>query len=49
MYELSDKPKLACPLVDDPEFKYVPAASTDVAATLRRFGFIPPSTLKDSK
>lgn len=48
-YELTEQPKLPCPLVDDPNWKYIPAASTNIAETFKRFGFIPPSTLKDSK
>ena len=28
-----EKPKLPCPLRDDPNFKYVPAAATDVQKT----------------
>lgn len=49
-YELTNqKPKLPCPLNDDPNWKYIPAASTNVAETLKRFGFVPPSTIKDAK
>jgi hypothetical protein len=50
MYELTDEPKkLPCPLVDDPNWKYIPAAATNVAETFKRFGFVPPSTLKESQ
>ena len=33
--------KLSCPLVDDPNFVYVPAAATDVQKTWRKFGWVP--------
>lgn len=49
-YEFTnEKPKLPCPLNDNPNWKYIPSASTNVAETLKRFGFVPPSTLKDLK
>jgi len=48
-YELTEQPKLPCPLIDNPEWKYIPAASTNIAETFKRFGFVPPSTLKESK
>ena len=35
--------KLPCPLTDDPDFVYVPAASTDVQKTWTKFGWTPPS------
>lgn len=43
-YELTEeKPKLACPLIDDPKWVYVPAASTDITKTWAKFGWTPPS------
>ena len=35
--------KLPCPLIDDPNWIYIPAASTDVAKTWAKFGWTPPS------
>ena len=48
MYELEpqDTPRLPCPLVDDPNFKYVPAAATDVTKTWRKLGWKPMEELK---
>jgi hypothetical protein len=50
-YELLDhtEPRLPCPLTDDPTFKYVPAASTDITKTWRRFGWIPMAELKEKQ
>lgn len=31
----------------DPSFKYIPAAKTNIADTLRRLGFQPPSESKE--
>ena len=50
-YELEDpqtpaKPKLPCPLADDPTFVYYNSASTDVTRTWRKFGWKPMSELK---
>ena len=38
--------KLSCPLVDDPNFVYVPSASTDVQKTWLKFGWTPPSQVQ---
>ena len=40
---------LPCPLVDDPNFVYVPAAATDVQKTWIKFGWIPPSQVQPSE
>lgn len=37
--------KLKAPLLD-PSFKYISSAATDVQATWRRFGWVPPSEIK---
>ena len=39
--------KLKAPLLD-PAFKYVGSASTDVQATWRKFGWVPPSEVRAS-
>jgi len=44
MIEL-ETPKLHCPLTDDPDFVYVPSASTDITKTWRRFGWVPMAEL----
>jgi hypothetical protein len=31
--------------MNDPNWKYIPSTSTNIAETFKRFGFIPPSTL----
>ena len=41
MYETTDKPKLACPINDNPKWVYVPSAATDITKTWRKFGWIP--------
>ena len=51
MYELENpqtptKPKLPCPLVNDPTFVYYNAASTDVTRTWRKNGWKPLAELK---
>lgn len=48
MYELkaSESPRLPCPLVDDPDFKYYCAADTDVTRTWRKNGWKPLAELK---
>ena len=51
MYELEDpqattKPKLPCPLTDDPTFVYYNSASTDIARTWRKFGWKPLHEIK---
>jgi hypothetical protein len=33
----------------DPNFKYNPAAKTDVQRTWRKYGWIPPSELREQK
>jgi hypothetical protein len=50
-YELEEptKPKLYCPLRDDPTFVYYNAASTDIQRTWRRFGWKPIEELKGEK
>jgi hypothetical protein len=47
-YELQDPttPRLPCPLVDNPNFKYVPASSTDIMKRFREMGWVPPSEQK---
>jgi hypothetical protein len=40
---------LPCPLVDDPNFVYVPAAATDVQKTWIKFGWTPPSQVPPSE
>lgn len=30
----------------NPNFKYIPASKTNVMATLKKHGFVPPSTIK---
>ncbi len=40
---------LPCPLVDDPNFVYVPAAATDVQKTWIKFGWTPPSQAQPSE
>jgi hypothetical protein len=51
MYELEDpqaptKPKLPCPLADDPTFVYSNSASTDIQRTWRKFGWKPFNEIK---
>lgn len=41
--------KLPCPLIDDPSWVYIPAASTDVAKTWAKFGWSPPSQARQSE
>lgn len=50
-YELQDPttPRLPCPLVDNPNFKYVPASSTDIMKRFREMGWVPPSELKQGE
>lgn len=42
-------PRLLCPLVDNPNFKYVPASSTDIMKRFREMGWVPPSELKQGE
>jgi hypothetical protein len=51
MYELEDpqaptKPKLPCPLANDPTFVYHNSASTDIQRTWRKFGWKPLHEIK---
>jgi len=39
--ELMQNSHLYCPLIDDPDFKYYGAASTDVTRTWRKYGWTP--------
>ena len=41
--------KLPCPLTDDPNFVYVPSASTDVQKTWRKFGWKPLEELRQHR
>lgn len=41
--------KLPCPLIDDPDWVYIPAAATDVARTWAKFGWTPPSQARQSE
>lgn len=47
-YEMQEPttPRLPCPLVDNPNFKYVPASSTDIMKRFREMGWVPPSEQK---
>lgn len=43
--ELKEKTKMRAPILD-PSFKYTMSSATDVQATWRKYGWVPPSELK---
>jgi hypothetical protein len=51
LHDPQDKPRLPCPINDDPTFKYtsITVAPTDVTKTWRKFGWKPLAELKGDK